>query len=70
MNTMREEIAKTRNSFKEFYQNQLNIMLKEKVEEFQKEVRKAQSNWNLELQKQEKLANERLQAEIKQLQDS
>ena len=66
---MKQEIVKLKNSLKEFYQKQLDTVLKEKVDEFQKEIDKAQALMHAELRKQEKLAEDKLQTEISRLKE-
>lgn len=61
---------KIKNSLKEFYQKQLDIVLREKVEEYQKEVQKAQLLMHQEIRKQEKLLEEKSHLEITRLQES
>lgn len=70
MSTMKQEILKAKNNLKDFYQNQLDILLRKKIDEFQKEFQKAQSTMRQELLEHERAAEGRMQYEIKQLQDS
>lgn len=67
---MKQEITKLKNSLKEFYQKQLDTVLKEKVEEFQKEIDKAQAIMHVELRKQEKLAEDKLHTEMNRLKEA
>lgn len=70
MSTMKQEILKAKNNLKDFYQNQLDVLLKKKIEEFQKEFQKAQNTMRQELLEHERVAEERMHTELKQLQDS
>ena len=67
---MKQELSKIKNSLKEFYQKQLDSVLREKVDEFQKEIDNAQATIHLELHKQEKLADDKLQTEIRRLKEA
>lgn len=64
---MKQEMAKIKNCLKEYYQKQLDSVLRAKVDEFQKEIEQAQTIMHVELHKQEKISQEKLQAEISRL---
>lgn len=64
---MKQEMTKMKNTLKEFYQKQLDTMLQEKIEEFQKEIEKAETIMRIEIQKQEKIYEEKYQTDISRL---
>lgn len=70
MNKLKQEMVKIKNTFREYYQKQLDQVLKEKVEEFQKQIQNAEKIMHQELHKQEKLVNDKFQNEITRLQNA
>lgn len=67
VSVMKQEMTKMKNTLKEFYQKQLDTMLQEKIEEFQKEIEKAETIMRIEIQKQEKIYEEKYQTDISRL---
>lgn len=64
---MKQEIIKAKNNLKEYYQNQLDSLLKEKVDEFQRELQNGQNLLDREFRYREKQLEEKFASELRKM---
>ncbi|XP_065211839.1 myosin heavy chain, clone 203 [Planococcus citri] len=69
LNKLKEEFVKVKNSLRDYYQKQLDNVLKEKIQEFQRQIQNAEKIMHQELHKQEKLTGSKFQTVISKLQN-